>query len=846
MTASSFDPVAIRTHIEMLHGLAVASGADGHLALAGYGENPSTGVKLRERNEHFRIGDIDGMTSAVLAYQHMPHLNAYAPWSVLRKDIGRGKRGGERDVLAVLAIVADLDADTGKSGTLPLAAPYEIESSPGNLQAVYPLARALSPGEAKPLAEGLAETIGCDSRTKDLSGVWRVPGALNWPNKRKADRGRPLDPAPVRIASPWNGELVDPDELRSVIRPNASSRIDRERLKLSQSDRSLVELLRRCGTRLRRDLADPPVEANGDRSPGAFAVLCALCAREFSDAEITALVEAHPAGIGERYVEGKDLEAEVRRARQKTGRGEPGELPTIRVVAGELPRIVNEAEAALIGSGLAVFSRAGALVRPILDTVPAAHGRMTKVAKFRELCPDTIVDILSRVASFERFDKRSDEWVTIDPPAKAAAVLLAREGEWRINRAVGIITTPTLRPDGTVLSTPGYDPTTRLYLAPDTLQLPAIPAKPTREHAEDALAKLSDLLSGFPFKGRVDHAVALSGIVTAVARGAMSVAPLHAIRAHTAGTGKSFLVDIASTIATGRLCPVIAAGKSEEETEKRLGSLLRDAVPIISLDNVNGELGGDALCQMTERPLVRIRILGKTETPEFPVAATIFATGNNLTLVGDMTRRTILCSLDAGVERPELRRFDFDPVQRVLQDRGAYVAAALTIALAYRAAGSPTVCDPIGSYGEWSGAVRAPLVWLGEADPIASMETAREEDPELAAIRELHGHWTKHLTEVEPYTSNAIIQAACERESFNGYSASSGEFKDPEFRDLLLRVAGDGGAVSSRRLGRWLSRISGKVVDGRRVAMKVDGSNGNKFSLSRQETRSEAAHATRF
>ena len=421
-------------------------------------------------------------------------------------------------------------------------------------------------------------------------------------------------------------------------------------------------------------------------------------------------------------------------------------------------------------------------------------------------------------------------------------MLLAREGEWRIDRAVGIITTPTLRQDGTILSAPGYDPATRLYLAPDTLQLPTIPAKPNRQQAEAALGKLRDLLSAFPFVGEVDRAVALSGIVTAVVRGAMSVSPLHAIRAHTAGTGKSFLVDIASVIATGRLCPVIAAGKTEEETEKRLGSLLRDAVPIVSIDNVNGELGGDMLCQLTERPLVRIRILGKTETPEFETKATVFATGNNLTLVGDMTRRTILCSLDAGVERPELRRFEFDPVQRVLQDRGAYVAAALTIALAYQAAGSPSVCSPIGSYAEWSAAVRAPLIWLGEADPVASMETARDEDPELAAVRALHGHWQGRLEEVSPYTTNEIIQVACKREA-NKWGDLTGEFKDPEFRDLLLRVAGDGGAVSSRRLGKWLSRISGKIVDRRRITMRVDGSNGNRFSLSRPLLTTEGAHA---
>ena len=84
---------------------------------------------------------------------------------------------------------------------------------------------------------------------------------------------------------------------------------------------------------------------------------------------------------------------------------------------------------------------------------------------------------------------------------------------------------------------------------------------------------------------------------------------MHIIRAHTAGTGKSYLVVVASTIATGRDCPVITPGRTMEETEKRLGALLLAGVSMISLDNVNGELGGDMLCQVTERPLVRVRIL---------------------------------------------------------------------------------------------------------------------------------------------------------------------------------------------------------------------------------------------
>jgi hypothetical protein len=77
--------------------------------------------------------------------------------------------------------------------------------------------------------------------------------------------------------------------------------------------------------------------------------------------------------------------------------------PVIRIVAGELPRMVDEGEAALIAAGTPIFVRAGALVRPVPGEAPAAHGRSTVVAKLRSYCRDSLTDALSRVAEFQRF-----------------------------------------------------------------------------------------------------------------------------------------------------------------------------------------------------------------------------------------------------------------------------------------------------------------------------------------------------------------------------------------------------------------------------------------------------------
>ena len=267
--------------------------------------------------------------------------------------------------------------------------------------------------------------------------------------------------------------------------------------------------------------------------------------------------------------------------------------------------------------------------------------------------------------------------------------VLSRFGEWTFQPVAGVITTPTLRPDRTILDTVGYDPATRLILM-EPPQMPAIPEMPTQEDAKRALALVDELLDEFPFVDDASRNVALSALITPIVRGAFQVAPMHIARAPSAGSGKSFLLDVAADIGICQPCPVMAAGRTEEETEKRLSAALLAGQPFIAIDNVNGELGGDALCQAIERPIVEIRTFGKSERVRVEArSTTFFATGNNLVLRGDMTRRTHLVTLDAQTERPELRQFQGDPVGNVVADRGKYVSACLTIVRAYIVAGKP-------------------------------------------------------------------------------------------------------------------------------------------------------------
>jgi hypothetical protein len=495
-----------------------------------------------------------------------------------------------------------------------------------------------------------------------------------------------------------------------------------------------------------------------------------------------------------------------------------GVRPTIQVIDGQLLRILSETEDALLASGLPVFSRAGMLVEPVAENMSASDGRKTVVARLRELSPDSFLGPAAESAAFQKYDRKRNQWVDTDPPLRHMRVILASERRWRFPHVTGVITTPTLRPDGSLLADPGHDPETELYLLPG-FQLPPIPEHPTKDQALAALKLLIDLHSEFSFKRiggehekRLNRSVALSGMLTALVRGSLPTAPMLLVRAHMAGTGKSYLIDTIATIATGRICPVITALKSVEETEKRLGCVVLSGIAMISLDNCTHDLGGELLCQIAERPVVKIRILGRSEMPDCEVHTAVYATGNNVTFRGDMVRRGLVCNLETLDERPELRKFNRDTLRQAAANRGTYVAAGLTIMRAYLVAGAPSVCGPFGSYAEWSQMVRSPLVWLGEPDPVASIDTTQAEDPELADLREVIEQWLDELKLGTPYSSASIVEAAC---------TPPAGFNAPVFKQVLLRIAGDkDGNISAKRLGEWLRRNSGRVVrvtDGRRL-----------------------------
>ncbi|RJT32781.1 DUF3987 domain-containing protein [Mesorhizobium waimense] len=175
---------------------------------------------------HHAVGDVDGTIDAIEAHSETPGANVYLGAQVMRRGLARGSRGTEADIVAVLALVIDLDADTGKTGEMPVEPSYVIETSPGNYQPFIIFDRPLSREEAKPLAVALKRATGSDHGTADVAHVWRIPGTHNWPNKKKIERGRPSDPATVTVDLEWDGELTSLEELRTALQPWMTAPVD--------------------------------------------------------------------------------------------------------------------------------------------------------------------------------------------------------------------------------------------------------------------------------------------------------------------------------------------------------------------------------------------------------------------------------------------------------------------------------------------------------------------------------------------------------------------------------------------------------------------------------------------
>lgn len=507
--------------------------------------------------------------------------------------------------------------------------------------------------------------------------------------------------------------------------------------------------------------------------------------------------------------------------------------PVIRVCGGSLRSNTTQAIRALGKQAPPVVYQRGSILTRVAHLPEAAEVLgMTIPQGTATLVTLNPVDMRLRLADAAHFERPVKEdgqvkWVDTDPPGPLALAVLAATGEWdRIPLLVSIAEAPILRPDGSLHDRAGYDPKTRLYYEGGAPAL-NLPARPDRNDAIRAARFVLSLFAEFPFADRPqDEAVTLALLLTLVQRASLPLAPLFGVSATAPGSGKGLLVEVCNLIARGRdaaIMPPPGGMDGEAETRKRITALLLQGVSSVLLDNWTSAIGGDSMNALLTSASWSDRILGQSQTVTLPSRVTWTATGNNLTVRGDMVRRTLLAVIHPQCERPEQREFTVKNLpELVLRKRGDYLAALFTILRAYRLAGEPEKDGPtLGRFEPWSRAVCAPIRWLKWPDPVKSQDRLRADDPETLKLAALLSAWRGVFGDDTVTVASLIEAAAAPDRVFGNPPRTVSREEQAALREALEDIAGDRpGVVNRRKLGWYLRHFNGRVYDG--LALFVD------------------------
>ena len=396
--------------------------------------------------------------------------------------------------------------------------------------------------------------------------------------------------------------------------------------------------------------------------------------------------------------------------------------PVVIIERGGLSKCVHESVCVLKDARLNIYNHGGRLVRLTTHTQDGIRPTELKMDATRVLLSDN--------ATFIKYRNDKDgnvEEVPCNPPIDVAKSVLEL-GLNLFDELQGTIACPFIY-DGEFVTEKGFHKATGWFVN-HNLDCNLTTQLVSRETAFAALGTLRELFADFPFENETAESVGIAALLSGIMRATINgCCPMFIFDSPTPGSGKSTLVDVASILVTGDPAPkqVYQAGP---ELRKSLFAHFLNQVPVLCFDNISKPLGGDALDSVLTARTITDRVLCRSETSSVPNHCVLFATGNNITIKGDLHRRALRARLTPIMENPEHRGDYKHPqiLEYVKTHRADLVAACLLITKAYLDAGSPDVgLAPLGSFESWSKLVRNPLVWLGLEDPVKAQSQLRKD-----------------------------------------------------------------------------------------------------------------------
>ena len=388
-------------------------------------------------------------------------------------------------------------------------------------------------------------------------------------------------------------------------------------------------------------------------------------------------------------------------------------------------------------------------------------------------------------------------------------------GSWSGIRPLrGIVNSPVLRSDGSILQTAGYDDASGLFVDLSE-EFTTIPPDPSLDDVQQAVAMLFDVVCDFPFANRASRSAWLASLLTPLAREAYRgcTGPLFLFDANVRGSGKSLLADINALIVSGREATRLTAPKDDDECRKRITALVSDSDRIVLVDNITGRFGCASLDAALTGTVWKDRRLGHTELIEAPLRMAWYASGNNVLLAADTARRVCHVRLESPLENPEDRSgFKYADIRKhVRQNRPAILAAALIVLRGFIVAKRPDQkLKPWGSFEGWSDLVRQSVVFAGQPDPGETRVELREtSDSEAGSLHQMLEAIANIDTAKRGFSAGEMIQIA------TGHVHSYAADETATLREAIEQFCdGSFDRINSRRLGNRLKHFRNRVCNG--------------------------------
>ncbi|WP_425040871.1 hypothetical protein [Primorskyibacter sp. S187A] len=323
---------------------------------------------------------------------------------------------------------------------------------------------------------------------------------------------------------------------------------------------------------------------------------------------------------------------------------------------------------------------------------------------------------------------------------------------------------PLLLPDGSLITKPGYDAASGLFILNGAARFPPIYSEPTEAQLKEAVATCMKPFQGYHFDDDFGMTATIFAVMLAVLRPLFSFSPMIVTTTLKTGVGKGYLQQALAIIRTGAM-PELRniERKNLSEFRKTLFTLLYESNCVIALDNMDGVVNNETLSSFITAPVWSDRILGLSKSGgALRNDALLLLNGCRVELGKNIARKVLRIGLTEAGEGHRFRDFGFLPHKEALSTRKNIIAAVLTIASHAQRCSRPQ--GTIGSFEEVNDLIRVPLAdiaarlpELGLRDPLGLFEATVENDVDSPEEADIFAHIHDAMEDTE-FSSRELRQ----------------------------------------------------------------------------------------